>query len=447
VPVHDLLDRIYFAGNLFRRYESAYPEHLKPRVKANLCKFLELSLDLDSGRYPSLGKFLAQFDNVELGESEQFDEAPAGTGLSKVRLMTIHAAKGLEAPVIFLVDATNTPQPTKSYQALVSWPSHSRIPTDFMLVGKKENQDEYTANIIKTNAPNELRENYNLLYVAATRAKQFLFISGSQPRKNDKLGWYGVIQQQYSSDGILEQFGSSPPFTALPKLDKSDADKFTIDKKLTQAIKLRPKQVEIKPSEMANESAYTQMGVSFSNNDLPTELEPENYKKGLYKKGLNGGVSAELRGQVIHRILQLLCENTAILTIRQLILSENNIDLDKPVYSDWLQEATASFEHESTKSIFDPSFYSKAFSEIPLYYQFNGHPVYGIIDRLVLTPDKIIIVDYKTHTNIDQDSQSLLLEHYKVQLDYYSAGAKKLWPDKSVCPMILFTHNINLVSI
>jgi len=440
VPVHDLLDRIYFEGNVIRRYESAYPDYLNQRVATNLSKFLELSLELDSGRYPSIGKFLARFSTVEMGKTEEFDEAPEATSASKVRVMTIHAAKGLEAPVIFIVDASNVNQTRQSYQALVSWPSHSRTPTDFIIVGKKQNQDDYTSNIIKANAPKEQRENYNLLYVAATRARQLLFISGTTPRRGDDLGWYGIIQQQYATQDttdsacILEQFASPPATTITSEIKDQETKKPVFDKRLTQAVALKPKQLEIKPSEMVNERPYTDMDTDSNEKSNQTEQE-------------SGEFSGGLRGQVIHRILQLLCDNTDISQIKQITQAEYNIDLEKKKYTKWIQEAVTVFEHKSTQTIFNPSFFSKAYSEVPLYYQHIDSPVYGIIDRLVIAQDEIIIVDYKTHTNTDQAYQTNLLEHYKAQIEYYSDGVKKLWPDKAIRPMILFTHNINLVSV
>ncbi len=448
IPVHDLLDRIYFEGDIMHHYHSAYPEHLKTRVNANLSKFLEMSLELDSGRYPSIGKFLARFRNVELGEPEAFDEATAATSASKVRVMTIHAAKGLEAPVIFIVDATNASQTIRSYQALVSWPSNSRTPTAFLLTGKKVNQDAYTANIIKTNAPKELRENYNLLYVAATRAKQLLYISGTTPHKEDKLGWYGIIQQQYTPDAehqelldttrVLENFGSPLPLNEPTDSKQQKPETLVIDERLTQPLVLKPQTVEIKPSKMVADTPQIAQQASANNEARSIEMKSDESNK---------EISGELRGQLIHRILQLLCENTKTTQIKPLILAESGIDLNKKDYNSWLQEAVAAFEHESTKIVFNPNYYRKAYNEVPLYYQQNNKPVYGIIDRLILTQDETIIVDYKTHTDTNKNTQNALLEHYKTQLEYYSAGAKKLWPNTTVHSLILFTHNINLVSV
>ena len=58
LPVHDLLDRIYFEGEVLARYRAAVPEAMAEAVAANLHAFLELALAMDSGRYPSLARFL-----------------------------------------------------------------------------------------------------------------------------------------------------------------------------------------------------------------------------------------------------------------------------------------------------------------------------------------------------------------------------------------------------
>jgi len=72
VPVHDLLDRIYAIyteGNIIQRYAASIPASQQQRVNANLLRFLELSLELDSGRYPSLSHFLHHLRSIPCSSS------------------------------------------------------------------------------------------------------------------------------------------------------------------------------------------------------------------------------------------------------------------------------------------------------------------------------------------------------------------------------------------
>ena len=60
LPVHDLLDHIYCTGDVISRFKKGFPAHLHSRVIANLRRFIELALEIDSGRYPSLAQFRAR---------------------------------------------------------------------------------------------------------------------------------------------------------------------------------------------------------------------------------------------------------------------------------------------------------------------------------------------------------------------------------------------------
>ncbi|WP_455205843.1 PD-(D/E)XK nuclease family protein, partial [Kaarinaea lacus] len=70
--------------------------------------------------------------------------------------------------------------------------------------------------------------------------------------------------------------------------------------------------------------------------------------------------------------------------------------------------------------------------------------VHGFIDRLLISDDKIIIVDYKTHQVQSDAEQDKLCAFYQPQLALYRRGLTKAWPDKSVESYILFTHKVNV---
>ncbi|MCL5668595.1 MAG: DNA helicase UvrD, partial [Gammaproteobacteria bacterium] len=157
------------------------------RVRHNLTRFIELALDTGSGRYPSLMRFRERLRAL------QTNAAAVSDSDQQVRIMTIHAAKGLEAPAIFLADAAAPPHGARPYRALIDWPSGAARPAHFLLTGKKSAQDSVTRDLLERHERAEQREEANLLYVALTRARQFLFVSGVLPYKGDDLGWYGMV--------------------------------------------------------------------------------------------------------------------------------------------------------------------------------------------------------------------------------------------------------------
>ncbi|MDH3947491.1 MAG: UvrD-helicase domain-containing protein, partial [Gammaproteobacteria bacterium] len=94
IPVHDLLDRIYSEGQVLTRFSAAFPPHLQARVSANLTRLLELALEMDSGRYPSLMRFIHWLNELRQQQHDAPDEPVSSGEMDRVRLMTIHAAKG-----------------------------------------------------------------------------------------------------------------------------------------------------------------------------------------------------------------------------------------------------------------------------------------------------------------------------------------------------------------
>jgi len=200
VPVHDLLDKIFHEGDIIKRYQAAFPAVLAPRVCANLCRFIELALEIDSGRYPSVPHFLGQLERLRQSGNDQPDEeTPDDAGLDCVRIMTIHAAKGLEAPVIFLADTASKTGSDKAYQAYVDWPSGENHPTKVFLKLKKQDQDKSVQSLLEAKRQIDNREKANLLYVAMTRAKQMLYISGAGHPDKIKDTWYELISQGLAS--------------------------------------------------------------------------------------------------------------------------------------------------------------------------------------------------------------------------------------------------------
>jgi ATP-dependent helicase/nuclease subunit A len=187
-PVHDLLDRIYHEGDVLARYRAACPAATRGQVTANLQRFLELALELDSGRYPSLPRFVAELAQMRAAPDQEApdegreagaEEAGAGGGetLDAVRILTIHGAKGLEAPVVWLIDARDG-QRAESYDVLVDWPPAASAPRHFSLYTTNNARGRQRDPFFDTQSELAARERLNLLYVAATRAERYLFVSG-----------------------------------------------------------------------------------------------------------------------------------------------------------------------------------------------------------------------------------------------------------------------------
>lgn len=236
LPVHDLLDCIYQESDLRMKYARSAQSLARAQVLANLDAFLELALNQDGGRYPSLGRFIDDINAIRLGfDDETPDEGDVDievdiAGLDhdsemsdedrskRIRLMTVHGAKGLEAPFVIMLDANHTEGKMEHRGVLLDWPPEQMSPTHLSMytsgtLGSVRNAiRESEINIAQ-------KENWNLLYVAMTRAQQGLWISGvaKAPAKNNPMGldeksWYGkaVLAQLPLLDIKAEQMSVSP---------------------------------------------------------------------------------------------------------------------------------------------------------------------------------------------------------------------------------------------
>jgi len=465
LPVHDLLDRIYSESNLISRYIAAYPSHLVHRVTSNLTRFIELALEIDSGRYPSIGRFLYRLQALRQHPQDAPDETPAIKRAARVRLMTIHAAKGLEAAVIFIADAANTSSSHNAYQAVVDWPANANKPASFFLAGKKTDQDEHTKQILQNIALEEERENANLLYVAVTRAKQLLYITGCEPRRGNNLGWYGAIK--YQLDQHL-QSDADHQAALNSKISSLNDTTFVIESgdppTLQQPIEstapaplLQPMDIAIEP-EIAIEpdiAIEPELSAPFSprrqhTTIAPSSLMPHN-QSDISNQASEQSATLDdkqrQRGIIIHRLLQHLTKDNNQVNKKDLNLKNYAADLSEHQFRKYIDEVNHVIQHKDTQFLFDSKIFQQAFNEVSITYELDKQLVIGIIDRVVVTNSKVYVIDYKTHSNTDPDYQNELATAYHKQLIHYGIGAQKIWPDRIIETKILFISNSRLVNL
>ena len=189
LPAHDLLDRIFHEGEIIARYRRAAPELAIPRVEANLRALLLLALELDGARYPSLPRFIDELRALHQLDNNAPNEAPdegaietQNTYAGRVRILTIHGAKGLEAPIVCLLGANSSARAKDAWDMLVDWPPDAAAPTHLSFFGRKDERGAARQALFDVELAAEKREELNLLYVAITRACQVFIASGSEAR-------------------------------------------------------------------------------------------------------------------------------------------------------------------------------------------------------------------------------------------------------------------------
>jgi ATP-dependent helicase/nuclease subunit A len=206
LPVHDLLDRIYFEGDVEARYAAAVPEAMRPQVAANLRAFMQLALTQDAGRYPTLAGFVRELASLTDDADAAPGEGLAADGENAVRLLTIHGSKGLEAPIVWLLGGSDHAR-GDSYAVLAPWPPDAPRPVHFSLFGRQDDRGAARESWFQEEADLAQRESDNLLYVALTRAAQGLIVSGDA----SKNAWLARVDAAWQNLGLPADL---PPATA-----------------------------------------------------------------------------------------------------------------------------------------------------------------------------------------------------------------------------------------
>ncbi|MCA1926773.1 MAG: UvrD-helicase domain-containing protein, partial [Thiobacillus sp.] len=211
LPAHDLLDRIYCEGDLEARYAAAVPPAMRPQVAANLRAFMQLALNQGAGRYPTLTGFARELASLVDDADAAPDEGIAADGANAVRLLTIHGAKGLEAPIVWLLGGSDHDKPVH-HAVLAPWPPAAPRPLHFSLFGNKGDRGAARERWFTDEAALAARETENLFYVAATRAQQALIVSGDAA-KND---WLARACDAWQRQGLPRQLPAAAPAAAPP---------------------------------------------------------------------------------------------------------------------------------------------------------------------------------------------------------------------------------------
>jgi ATP-dependent helicase/nuclease subunit A len=133
-----------------------------------------------------------------------------------VRILTIHGAKGLEAPIVWLIGAHESPRGREAWDALVDWPPEEAAPRHFSFVGRREDHDEARRAIFDVEEAAARREELNLLYVALTRARQVFIASGIESERAAQETPYRLLEAALGKLGGDDAHGDTLPTLARP---------------------------------------------------------------------------------------------------------------------------------------------------------------------------------------------------------------------------------------
>ncbi|WP_216187546.1 UvrD-helicase domain-containing protein [Polynucleobacter sp. MWH-HuK1] len=428
LPVHDLLDRIYQEGDVRLKYAAVCQDLDRPQVLANLDAFLEVALNQDGGQYPSLSRFIQEMNikrrgdddetpdegDVDAASDDNLAEIDEESEMSeedrhkRVRLMTIHGAKGLESPFVIILDANNTDTNVDYSGVLIDWspqeesPSHLSLFTSKTLTGLRAEINEAEKQIGE-------KENWNLLYVAMTRARQGLWISGdaqkptaNNPSGLDKSSWYGK-----ASKAELSVYQVREQVIAEEVESVRTATEYAVE---DYVLEWNPAQDSYKQMLSDIESGVT-VEVFVGEDEQVENPDPE-----ILEEGIN-----------FHKLLEFITPDSAnpskpAMPSEQEVMNWLNID---QVHAKRVIERTKTvLEAPKLKPYLTSGQWIAAWNELDIASEVGKS---YRIDRLVELEDHIAIIDYKlTIPEVGSEKYEI----YRRQLQGYQAELIRIRRDK-----------------
>jgi len=402
-----------------------------------LDEFLELALDYERKAPATLQGFVAWLRSADTEVKRDME-----ISRDEVRVMTVHGAKGLEASVVFLVDTTSSPADSQRLRLIHLLHDNGREVVAW--AGKKADDPTVVASA-RTAMLGETEDEYRrLLYVAMTRAADRLIVAGCKPGNMNnvrKLCWYDLIGKGLSLSGLEQQTITTAdgPIKRYSSAEDSGRHPETAPAEQTSPASIElPAWLREGPAEQPSAPA----------------LRPS-HAGGDVARGFRIGEAVEQRaralqrGTLVHRLLQSLPE---IAVARRRDAALNYLARNAGSWSDADREALA---QRVLTLIADPRF-SAVFAtgsraEVPIVGRLTlpGRPptlVSGQIDRLVVAPNEVLVVDFKTNQAPPLIASVAPLPYVR-QLALYRAVLVRLYPHLPVRTALLWTEAPELMEI
>jgi ATP-dependent helicase/nuclease subunit A len=412
-------------------------ERLGPDAEDPIEEFLALALSYEREHVPSLQGFLHWLVAGEIEVKRDFAERQR----DEVRIMTVHGAKGLEAPIVILPDTmqlpdTRIPMLWTEQNGLPLWRPHSDFST------------EHYAGERQALRRRELQEYRRLLYVALTRAQDRLYVCGWQPGTSvNGETWHTLCRAGWTGLAAPFDFDAGPLVGALDGWS-GDGLRFEMAQNAAPI-----------PDTAARTAPSTGPVPAWVDRPAPDEPDPPRPLLPSQPSGKEPGTLSPLagagrdrfkRGLLVHRLLQTLPEmphgERAAAARRFLALPVHALSAAEQ--EEIGQETLAVLETPE----FAPLWSDDAQAEVPVVGLIpgsspgTGHALSGQIDRLVATGSHVLIVDYKT-VRPPPDSDADVAPLYLQQLAIYRAALERIYPDRPIACAILWTAGPRLMPI
>ena len=331
------------------------------------------------------------------------DEGRLGTAGDAVRIYTVHESKGLEAPIVWLLDANAEKKNKEGNDVLLDWPAHEPQPLHFSLYADQASRGKKRAPLFEQDAAQQAREEMNLLYVAMTRAQQALIVSGNskgedKEEKKKAPSWYDRIAAMVSEqqNPLLAVTPLREPQTNVGRVSPSGRNP-TSNAPIHGNVGLR--------DEAAN----------------PTCALPQIIPIG---KRAARNTAQQQRGIWLHALLQHLTEGGA----RDEHELQQRLGIPSAEMESLWQQAQHLLASPQLARFFDAQQYRSACNEMPYV---NARGELKRIDRLVEFDGEVWVLDYKLGDSEDAS-------RYRAQMQEYRSAMQTVYAGRTVRCALLF---------
>jgi ATP-dependent helicase/nuclease subunit A len=439
-PYEFFLELLEQRGEDGRTMRQRMLTRLGPEAAEALDEFLDLALAHDREAAPSLQGFVnhLRLSDIEIKRDMEQER-------DEVRIMTVHGAKGLQAPIVFLPDTCMLPRRQGASLHSVPRPEAPRGEVAHLIwaAGTKNLLPVEAAKGVARQA--ELQEYHRLLYVAMTRARDRLYVCGwcSSKDEAEAASWYDLVWQGLNplltemkgADGTtvwrLESKQTVPVKPAAPSGTDIEAAEPPVWAR-TPAPPERSRPVLV-PSRLAPHSA----------DDEPVATEQPQLGPSALAANLRFA-----RGRLVHTLLQYMPEVDLgdRETAARALVAARGAALPDSMQAEIVGETLAIVQDPQFGPLFGPG----SLSEVPVVARLGegeaSFELSGQIDRLAVLEDHLLILDYKTNRPPPLTPETVA-PGYVAQLAAYRLALRGLFPERGLRAAIVWTDGPRLMEI
>ncbi|MCM2343626.1 MAG: double-strand break repair helicase AddA [Alphaproteobacteria bacterium] len=417
-----------------------------------LDEFLNQILSYEGDHVSSVQGFILWQERNQSDIKREQEEAGG-----RIRIMTVHASKGLQAPIVILPDTIKAKGATGSRASdRLLWPAKTGLSFPFWSPDAESDCNAYekARQQARTRDDEEYRR---LLYVALTRAEDRLYIGGATNAKNpDENSWYELTQAAFHQFTQTEKI----PFTVSPAMQPL----WPADGPAPLTYILQTKQEAVAINKQTQSDGATLTLPDLQHPDwrwcrTPPPPEPALPQPLIPSRASVTADEAEMmtlsplqaqnnyrfrRGHLTHRILQFLPDlpTETRAEAARLFANRYGHDLPEAIRQEVVAEVMAILTHPDYAALFGPN----AQAEVPLTGVIDGKLLSGQIDRLLITAKDIKIIDYKSNRPPPQHAKDVP-QAYRIQLQAYRDTLRQIYPQHTIKTYLLWTDGPCLMEI